>query len=178
MALRHPGLGWPSFVFADKEAAEIAEWLSKICSSGRTPPITRGYWHGLGCVKVRPRAPTACRMRGCADAASSCGHWAMRWKFAWPEKRRASSMRWLAASIIPVASRIALNVTEKGWRGLTPMIRPVGDDLLRQSRHSGRRRGDRMRQQSRIDQEGGLASCVTVLAPAPRSTAAACDCKP
>jgi hypothetical protein len=29
LALRHPGLGWLSFVLTDKEAASIAEWLTK-----------------------------------------------------------------------------------------------------------------------------------------------------
>ena len=29
LALRHPGLGWLSFVFPDKEARAIAEWLTK-----------------------------------------------------------------------------------------------------------------------------------------------------
>lgn len=29
LALRHPGLGWLSFVFPDKEAVQIAEWLTK-----------------------------------------------------------------------------------------------------------------------------------------------------
>lgn len=29
LLLRHPGLGWLSFVLPDKEAASIAEWLTK-----------------------------------------------------------------------------------------------------------------------------------------------------
>ena len=29
LALRHPGLGWLSFVFPDKEARAIAAWLTK-----------------------------------------------------------------------------------------------------------------------------------------------------
>ena len=29
LALRHPGVGWLSFVFPDKEARAIAEWLTK-----------------------------------------------------------------------------------------------------------------------------------------------------
>ena len=29
LALRHPGLGWLTFVIPHKEAASIAEWLTK-----------------------------------------------------------------------------------------------------------------------------------------------------
>jgi hypothetical protein len=36
--LRHPGLGWLSFVFPDKEAAAIAEWLTRDLPTA--PPST------------------------------------------------------------------------------------------------------------------------------------------
>ncbi len=38
LALRHPGLGWLSFVFPEKEAAAIAEWLTRDMPQKPAPP--------------------------------------------------------------------------------------------------------------------------------------------
>ena len=38
LALRHPGLGWLAFVLPDREAAQIAEWLTKDLPVDETTP--------------------------------------------------------------------------------------------------------------------------------------------
>jgi hypothetical protein len=37
LCLRHPGLGWLSFVLPDKESQAIAEWLTKDCRFNQKP---------------------------------------------------------------------------------------------------------------------------------------------